>query len=358
MLQPGATIGILGGGQLGRMIALAAARLGLKCHIYCPDPVSPAFDVAAIATCAAYDDKGALARFAAAVDVVTYEFENVPDVAATFLSEHVGVLPGPKSLATCQDRLSEKTFLQDIGVATAEFGAVASRADLDAAIGEIGVPSILKTRRFGYDGKGQAMIRGAGDVAAAWEAVGRAPSIVECVVPFAMECSAIVARAENGTAAVYDIAANHHENHILKRTTVPAPISAAAKARAAEIGRQVADALGHVGVLAVELFVVRENGGETLFANEIAPRVHNSGHWTEDGCLVSQFEQHVRAIAGWPLGSAERFADTEMENLIGRDADQWRHILADPAARLHLYGKSEIRDGRKMGHVNRINKLS
>ncbi len=356
MLRPGATIGILGGGQLGRMIALAAARLGLKCHIYCPDPASPAFDVAAASTCAAYDDEDALTRFAKAVDVVTYEFENVPDATATFLSSHVGVLPGPKSLAVCQDRLSEKTFLRDIGVAMAESRKVDSRADLDAAIADIGLPCILKTRRFGYDGKGQVMIRDAGEAAAAWNAVAEAPSILERVVPFDLECSAIVARAEDGTTAVYDIAANHHENHILKLTTVPAPISSATAAEAADIGHRVADALNHVGVLAVELFVVRGDGDETLFANEIAPRVHNSGHWTEDGCLVSQFEQHVRAVAGWPLGNTERIADTEMENLIGDDANDWRSFLTDPDAHLHLYGKSEVRAGRKMGHVNRIRK--
>lgn len=354
MLQPGATIGILGGGQLGRMIALAAARLGLKCHIYCPDPASPAFDVAAASTCAAYEDEAALARFADAVDVVTYEFENVPDGTATFLSRHVAVLPGPKSLAVCQDRLLEKTFLKEIGIATADFTKVDSAADLDAAVAAIGVPAILKTRRFGYDGKGQVMIRDGNDTAAAWRAVAGAPSILEGVVSFDLECSAVVARAGDGTAAVYDIAANHHENHILKRTTVPAPISPATAAEAEEIGRRVAAALGHVGVLAVELFVVRDNGGEQLYANEIAPRVHNSGHWTEDGCLVSQFEQHVRAVAGWPLGGTDRIVDTEMENLIGGDAADWRNLLAEPDARLHLYGKSEVRPGRKMGHVNRI----
>ena len=357
-LAPGATIGILGGGQLGRMIALAAAPLGLKCHIYCPDPASPAFEVASAHTCAEYDDEQALADFAKAVDVVTYEFENVPDIAASFLSERIAVRPSPRSLTVCQDRLNEKTFLDDTGVPVARYEPVASLAELEAAIAEIGLPAILKTRRFGYDGKGQTMIRAAADAPDAWRAIGEAPAILESVVPFELECSVIVARSATGDTAVFDIAANHHENHILKRSAVPAPIKPATAKAAADIGRRTADALDHIGVLAVELFLLRAGEKETLFANEIAPRVHNSGHWTQNACGASQFEQHVRAIAGWPLANASRIADVEMENLIGDDIDRWQAISAEPNAFLHLYGKTETRPGRKMGHVNRTRPLT
>ncbi|MBB4302966.1 5-(carboxyamino)imidazole ribonucleotide synthase [Rhodobium orientis] len=353
-LSPGDTIGILGGGQLGRMIAMAAARLGLKCHVYCPDAASPAFEVAAASTCAPYEDEAALAAFAEAVDVVTYEFENVPDTTAAVLAARVPVRPSPESLRVCQDRLTEKAFLSDAGIATAAFRKVDSLDELEKALGEIGTPAILKTRRFGYDGKGQTMIRTAGEAADAWEAIGKAPAILEAVVPFALECSAIVARGVDGETAVFDIADNRHENHILKFSRVPAPIAPETAAKAADIARRIAGALDHVGVLAVELFVVRDGDAETLFVNELAPRVHNSGHWTEDACAVSQFEQHVRAIAGWPLAIPRLVSEVEMENLIGADAERWADILAEPGARLHLYGKGETRPGRKMGHVNRL----
>ena len=353
-LAPGATIGILGGGQLGRMIALAAARLGLKCHIYCPDRASPAFDVAAATTCAPYEDEAALAAFARSVDVVTYEFENVPERTASVLSALVPVRPGPRSLAICQDRLAEKDFLTGIGIPTAPYRAVDSLEDLRATLDAIGTPSVLKTRRFGYDGKGQTIIRDAADAEEAFAVIGRAPAILEGFVPFVEECSVLVARGLDGETAIYDIALNRHENHILKFTTVPAPIAPATMEAAREIGRKAAGALDHVGMLAVELFLVRDGEDERLVANEMAPRVHNSGHWTEDACLVSQFEQHVRAIAGWPLGATDRLCDVEMENLIGHDVDRWREILAEPDAHIHLYGKTETRDGRKMGHVNRV----
>jgi 5-(carboxyamino)imidazole ribonucleotide synthase len=354
-LKPGSVIGMLGGGQLGRMVALAAARLGLKVHVYCPDPASPAFDVAAAVTVAAYDDADALARFADAVDVVTYEFENVPARTAEILAARRPLFPDARALATTQDRIAEKTFLAGAGIAVAPFAPVEGEGDLDAAVAVTGLPAILKTRRFGYDGKGQAKAATRAELSAALAALGGRDCILEGLVPFALEVSAIVVRGRSGEVAVYDIGENRHENHILKETIVPARISPETAAAARDLGRRIAEALGYVGVLGVEIFVVRdEGGGERLLVNELAPRVHNSGHWTEDGAVTSQFENHVRAIAGWPLGSVERNGDTVMENLIGAEADDWAAILADPHARLHLYGKAESRPGRKMGHVNRV----
>ncbi|PTW59633.1 5-(carboxyamino)imidazole ribonucleotide synthase [Breoghania corrubedonensis] len=353
-LAPGATIGILGGGQLGRMLALAAAPLGLKCHIYCPDEASPAFQVSDAFTLAAYDDEAALAAFADAVDVVTYEFENVPEATARFLEERTLLRPGAGPLAVAQDRLSEKEFLSSIGIPLSPFAPVNEPGDIPKAAAVTGLPAILKTRRMGYDGKGQTRIESLDDAAAAWERIGKAPAVLEGVVGFALECSVLAARGANGMTAAYDIAENEHHNHILKWTHVPASLSSETQAEARALGMKVAEALDYVGVLAVELFVVREDGAERLVANEIAPRVHNSGHWTQDGCLVSQFEQHIRAVAGWPLGTTERRCDVVMENLIGADAESWAEIIAEPSARLHLYGKSDIRPGRKMGHVNRV----
>jgi len=354
VLAPGATLGILGGGQLGRMIALAAARLGLRTHVYCPDPHSPAFDVSAAHTIAAYEDETALRAFAATVDAVTYEFENVPLATAEVLAAIVPVRPGVRSLAVSQDRLVEKRFLEGLGIAVAPFRPVDSAADLEAAVAALGLPAVLKTRRLGYDGKGQVMLRAGFDAAASWAAIGAAPAILEGFVPFALECSIVLARGLDGATAAFDVAENHHEHHILRRTVVPAAMAPETAATAAALGRTVADAIGHVGVLTVELFLVRDANGERLVANEIAPRVHNSGHWTEDAASVSQFEQHVRAVAGWPLADPRRHAAVEMENLIGADAEAWREIAAEPGARLHLYGKRDIRPGRKMGHVNRL----
>jgi 5-(carboxyamino)imidazole ribonucleotide synthase len=266
----------------------------------------------------------------------------------------VPVRPGVRSLAISQDRLAEKRFLADLGIPVAPFRQVDGPDDLVAGAAELGLPSVLKTRRLGYDGKGQAMLRDGFDPAAAWTAIGAAPAILEGFVPFALECSIVLARGLDGATAAFDVAENRHEHHILKRTVVPATVTPATAAAAAALGRSVAEAMGHVGVLAVELFVVRDASGERLVANEIAPRVHNSGHWTEDAAAVSQFEQHVRAVAGWPLAAPTRLAAVEMENLIGDDAARWRAIAAEPGARLHLYGKREIRRGRKMGHVNRL----
>ncbi len=354
MIGPGKTLGIVGGGQLGRMIALAAARYGLRAHVYCPDRDSPAFEVAAAHTCAAYDDPEALGRFAAAVDVVTYEFENVPRAAAEALAAARPLHPSPSALATTQDRLDEKAFVASLGIPTAPFRGVASADELARALDEIGRPAVLKTRRFGYDGKGQAMIREGADPEAAFTALGGAPCILEGFVPFEREVSVVAARTAAGEFGAWDLCANEHRNHILDATRVPAGVSPATEREAIEVARRIADALGYVGVLAVEMFLVRDAGAERLVVNEIAPRVHNSGHWTLEGAETSQFEQHVRAVCGWPLGSTRRLGRVEMRNLIGADAEAWAAILGEPGAHLHLYGKDEARPGRKMGHVTRV----
>ncbi len=354
MLPPGSVIGMLGGGQLGRMMALAAARLGLSVHVYCPDPESPAFEVSKAHTVAAYDDETALAAFAGRCDVVTYEFENVPARAAEVIAGKTLLRPGALALATSQDRLVEKTFLRGAGAEVAAFAPIDGVDDVDAAISVTGLPAIVKTRRFGYDGKGQRKGDSREALVAAVAELGGGDLILEALVPFAMEVSAIVVRGADGKSAVYDIGENSHANHILKETRVPARVSPETADAAVALGRRIADALDYVGVLGVELFVVRDARGERLVVNEIAPRVHNSGHWTEDGAVTSQFENHVRAIAGWPIGSVETVAPTVMENLIGADADAWAAITTDPRARLHLYGKAESRPGRKMGHVNRV----
>lgn len=354
MLKPGDTIGILGGGQLARMMALAAAPLGLDCHVYAPEADSPAFPVAAARTCAGYGDHEALGAFAAAVSVVTYEFENVPADTAAFLASRVPVLPGPRALATTQDRLVEKTFVNDIGLATPAFRAVESLAGLQAAVVELGRPSVLKTRRFGYDGKGQVIVRPGLDLEEAWSTVGRHPSILEVFVPFALEVSVVAARAADGTVSAFDVCENQHRHHILATTRVPAGIGPATEHACKEHAARIAAALDYVGVLAVEFFVLRDAGGEHVLVNEIAPRVHNSGHWTIEGAQTSQFEQHMRAVAGWPLGSVRRTGRVEMANLVGDDVEAWRQIVATPGSHLHLYGKREARPGRKMGHVTRI----
>ncbi len=353
-LKPGSTIGILGGGQLGRMLAVAAAELGFRCHVYCPDGESPAFDVAAARTVASYENEAALAAFAGSVDVVTYEFENVPAATADFLGTQVSVLPGARALAAAQDRLAEKELMRSLGIDVAPFAAVDSRADLDAALATLGRPAILKTRRFGYDGKGQAKIMPGDDPAAAYEAVGHRPSVLEGFVHFVREVSVLVVRGVGGETAVYDVTENVHRNHILATSTVPAAIRGDTAAEARALGIRIAEALDYVGLLAVEMFVVEEGVSERLIVNEIAPRVHNSGHWTQDGAEASQFENHIRAIAGWPLASTARHSDTVMTNLIGAEAERWHALAAEPGVRLHLYGKAESRPGRKMGHVNRI----
>jgi 5-(carboxyamino)imidazole ribonucleotide synthase len=351
-LAPGSTIGILGGGQLGRMLAMAAARLGFDCHIYTPEADSCAARVSARETVAAYEDERALAAFAKSVHAITYEFENVPAATAAALeASGAPVFPGAKSLAVAQDRVVEKEFFASIGAATAPFARVDSRSDLDNALKRIGAPAILKTRRLGYDGKGQARIASLADVEAAYAAIAAAPAILEGMVNFEREISVIAARGQDGAFAAFDVCENEHDGGILALTRAPARIDASVAEKAIAATRILMDALNHVGVLAVEFFLLPDGA---LLANEFAPRVHNSGHWTEDACLTSQFEQHIRAIAGWPLGPTTRFADAEMHNLIGDDVALWAHYAADPQARLHLYGKGEARAGRKMGHVNRI----
>jgi 5-(carboxyamino)imidazole ribonucleotide synthase len=350
-LEPDATIGILGGGQLGRMLALAAARLGFKCHVFSPSPDSPAFDIVHRVTCADYGDTQALDRFAADVDVVTYEFENVPADTATFLAARVPVLPDPAILATTQDRLVEKNFVAGLGIRTAAFADVASPAHLGAAIERIGRPAVLKTRRFGYDGKGQVTIKNGTDPGAAWQEVGGQACILEAFVPFEREVSVVAARGHDGSVECFDVTENEHRDHILKTSRVPAALSDADAAQARRIAETIAQKFGYVGVLAVEMFALR--AGE-LLVNEIAPRVHNSGHWTLDGASVSQFEQHIRAVAGWPLAKPIRHGRIEMTNLIGREVEDYRRYLTIPGVAVHLYGKTAVRPGRKMGHVTRV----
>jgi 5-(carboxyamino)imidazole ribonucleotide synthase len=350
-VPPGGTIGILGGGQLGRMLALAAARLGLRTHVYSPpDEDAPAFQVSDARTRAAFDDKAALARFAEACDAVTFEWENVPVASVEHIARTRPIFPSGKTLAITQDRLLEKTFVTSLGLATAPFANVESAEDARLAFAKIAAPSILKTRRMGYDGKGQAKTRSAGEAIDAFERFHAAPCILEGFVDFAFEASVIAARGMDGSFAAYDPPENVHGDHILRRSVVPSRLSAHQVEQARSIARKIADALGYVGVLAVELFVLKDG---TLLVNEIAPRVHNSGHWTIDACLVSQFEQHIRAVACWPLGSTERHSDAVMDNLIGDEAADWLSLAAKGGA-LHLYGKSDIRAGRKMGHVTTL----
>ena len=354
-LPPGSTIGILGSGQLGRMLALAAARLGLKTHIYCEES-GPAFDVATHTTKGAFDDNAALDAFAGTVDAVTYEFENVPIAAAERLSAHVPVRPGAKALAVSQDRLTEKQFIAGLGIPVAPFHDVASVEDIGAGLAAFAGPAILKTRRFGYDGKGQAGVRTAKDAPTAWREIGERPAVLEKRVAFALEISTLVVRGADGALAFYDCPANTHEGGILRRSVVPAGLPTADLARAREIASAIADALGYVGVLAVEMFHLSPDTplSARLMVNEIAPRVHNSGHWTIEACGISQFENHMRAVAGWPLGSTDRHCDAEMVNLIGKQALDWARLAAEPGTCLHLYGKREAREGRKMGHLTRL----
>ncbi len=350
MLQPGSTIGILGGGQLGRMLAVAASRLGLRTHIYDPTPAPPAGDVAHLLTTAAWDDPAALTAFATSVDVVTYEFENIPTAALDAIEALCPIRPNRRALAISQDRIAEKTFLNSILLTTAPYAAVTSMADLDAAIARIGTPAILKTTRLGYDGKGQARLASAADAGAALAAMAGADAVLEGFVAFDREVSVIAARGLGGQIAAYDPGENVHENGILRTTTVPARLSAALASDAVLIAAKILNALDYVGVLGVELFVTPQG----LIVNEIAPRVHNSGHWTQNGCAVDQFEQHIRAVAGWPLGDGSRQADVVMQNLIGDDIARVPAIAREPGVALHLYGKPEARAGRKMGHVNRV----
>jgi 5-(carboxyamino)imidazole ribonucleotide synthase len=353
-LKPGDTIGILGGGQLGRMLALAAARLGLRCQVFSPDPDSPAFDVVLHATCAEYADVEALELFANDVDVVTYEFENVPAAAAMVLAAKRPVLPGRSALETTQDRLTEKDFVTSLGIRTASYADVSSVASLREAIMRIGLPAVLKTRRFGYDGKGQTLIRKADDLERVWAELGTKSAILEAFVPFEREISVVAARGADGQVECFDVTENEHRDHILKVSRAPAAIPDALADQARAIAEQIATALDYVGVLAVEMFVVAGDEGPGVLVNEIAPRVHNSGHWTLDGASISQFEQHIRAIAGWPLGTPVRHGMVTMTNLIGDEINDYEQWLTVPGATVHLYGKGMPRPGRKMGHVTEV----
>ncbi|WP_407167033.1 5-(carboxyamino)imidazole ribonucleotide synthase [Bradyrhizobium sp. ORS 111] len=353
-LKPGDTIGILGGGQLGRMLAMAAARLGLRCQVFSPDPDSPAFDVVQSATCAEYADVEALELFANDVNVVTYEFENVPAATAMVLAARRPVLPAHTILETTQDRLIEKDFVSRLGIGTADYADVSSVGTIRAAIERIGLPAVIKTRRFGYDGKGQAIIRAGDDVEQIWQDLGTKSAILEAFVPFEREISVIAARSASGQVECFDVTENEHRDHILKISRAPAVIPEPLAAQARAIAEKIATALDYVGVLAVEMFVVPGNGAPTVLVNEIAPRVHNSGHWTLDGASISQFEQHIRAIAGWPLGKPVRYGEVTMTNLIGDDILDYERWLTVPGATVHLYGKGAPRPGRKMGHVTQV----
>lgn len=350
-VPPGGTIGILGGGQLGRMLVLAAARLGLKTHIYSDESDAPAFQVCALRTHASYRDEQALASFAASCDAISFEFENVPSEAPALLARRKPTNPNARSLAITQERFEEKTFVADLGLKTSPFAAVDGAEDAARAFRDLaGGRAVLKTRRLGYDGKGQAIVSSEGDARRACERFGGAPLLLERFIDFAFEASVIAARGASGEFAAYDPPENEHGDHILRRSRVPSRLTAAQIEDAKAIAKKIADALDYVGVLCVELFVTRD--GE-LLVNEIAPRVHNSGHWTLEACATSQFEQHIRAVAGWPLADPARHSDAIMENIIGEEARDWQALVARGGA-LHLYGKSKIRAGRKMGHITWI----
>jgi 5-(carboxyamino)imidazole ribonucleotide synthase len=354
-LSPGATIGILGGGQLGRMLALATARLGLKTHIYSDETDAPAFQVATYSTQGQYADKGALESFARSCQAITFEFENVPAEALAFVGQFAPANPGVRALRLTQDRLEEKKFVTGLGLRTPAFVPVDDEADARQAFGRLaGSRAILKTRRLGYDGKGQAIVENGDAAAAAIGSFRGLPSILEQFVDFAFEASVVAARAADGSFAAYDPPENLHGDHILRRSTVPSRMARQQCEEAIAAAKRIADALDYVGVLAVELFVTQDGA---LLVNEIAPRVHNSGHWTIEACAVSQFEQHIRAVAGWPLGDPSRHADAVMENIIGDEFSRWPEFAAQRGA-LHLYGKSSLRPGRKLGHFTTLLPLS
>jgi 5-(carboxyamino)imidazole ribonucleotide synthase len=349
-IPPGSTIGIIGGGQLGRMLSVAAAQLGYKCHIFDPHDAPCATDVAAHFTRAAFNDREAIERFGQSVDVVTYEFENLAVEPLQGLGDKLR--PGAKSLAVAQDRGSEKSFIEKCGGRVASWREVSSLEDVHAAVGELGLPIVLKTRRYGYDGKGQAWIRAVDEAEEAWKSISEEPAVAESGVDFAAEFSVIIARWQDGRYAFWDSAENEHRDGILRRSTVPSSETVALQiAEAREAALQIAEALGHIGVLTVEFFA-SENGP---VVNEIAPRVHNSGHWTIEGAITSQFEQHIRAICDLPPGATDLSGSgAVMDNLIGGDLDRWPQLVAEEGAHVHIYGKGEARPGRKMGHVTLV----
>lgn len=350
-VAPGGVVGMLGGGQLGRMTAMAAARLGYRTHVFTPEAGSPCAQVSAAATVAPYEDLDALARFARGCDVVTLEWENIPVSTLGFIQQFVPVHPGPGVLAVTQDRRLEKDFVNCRGIATAPWRAVTDAASATAAAAELGLPAIMKTARLGYDGKGQARLAPGDDAAAAWEGLGAVDAVLEGFVDFACEVSVVVARAQDGGIAAYPAVENRHRSGILDVTVAPAAVAPEVLAEAGAIAHDLAAALHLVGVLAVEMFVTADG---RVLVNELAPRPHNSGHWTIDACCTSQFEQLVRAVCGLPLGAVEAHSDAVMRNLIGDDVLGWAGLLAEPGACLHLYGKAETRPGRKMGHATRL----
>ena len=350
MLEPASTIGILGGGQLGRMVSVAAARLGFRTHIFEPGANPPAADVAHRTTTAPYDDVAALTDFAASVDVITYDFENVPAAALDLLEALKPIRPNRRALAIAQDRIAEKDFLTGLRLTCAPYAAVTTANDLDAAIAKIGTPAILKTTRLGYDGKGQARIMTPADAPVAFAAMQGQPAVLEGFIQFTHEVSVIAARGLDGSVACYDPGQNVHEGGILRTTTIPAKLTPGQRTDAVLLAARILNALDYVGVMGVELFVTPT----ALIVNEIAPRVHNSGHWTQQGCAVDQFEQHIRAVAGWPLGDGSRYADVVMENLIGDDVARVPALARENGVSMHLYGKGAPLPGRKMGHINRI----
>jgi 5-(carboxyamino)imidazole ribonucleotide synthase len=346
-LSPGATVGILGGGQLGRMLAMAAHRLGLHAHVFAQDCREPAVQATDRVTLAPFEDGAALDAFAAAVDVVTLEFENVPVPAVRRLAAHVPVRPGARVLEVAQDRLLEKRFARSLGLETAPFMAYGGPDDTPE-LAEFAFPARLKTRRLGYDGKGQVRVERADAVAAAWSALGSVPCILETELRFRRELSVLVARRPSGELQTFPLVENTHADGILRETRAPAKVDPAMAAAGLDVATRLAQGLDLEGLLAVELF---ETADGTLAVNELAPRPHNSGHWTLDACAVDQFEQALRAVCDWPLAPPRVLVPARMVNLIGDDANDWRRWLATPGACLHLYGKHEVRAGRKMGHV-------
>ena len=351
---PGSRLGIVGGGQLARMIALSAAELGIASHIFTPEPHSPASDVAAQITLAEYDDEIALATFAESVDIITYEFENVPAKTAALLARRRPLHPNADALKTTQDRLLEKEFISSLSLPVAPFHAIDTLEDLSRGVKNLGTPCILKTRRFGYDGKGQIKITTNRSLSRAFDEMAGAPAILEAYIPFTREISVVAARTAQGEFCAFDICENVHCDHILQFTHVPANIQQETADIAISAAKKIADGLLYVGVIAVEMFVTGDSSRENIIINEIAPRVHNSAHWTIDGANTSQFQQHVRAICGLPLGSITRRGTIEMENIVGDATERWLDFLAEPNTHLHLYGKRETRPGRKMGHVTRV----
>ncbi|HPF47084.1 MAG: 5-(carboxyamino)imidazole ribonucleotide synthase [Alphaproteobacteria bacterium] len=352
VLSPGSTIGILGGGQLGRMLSIAASRLGYKCHIYCPEINSPAAQVSALTTHAYYEDTDQLEKFARSVDVITYEFENIPVATVDFLTQRKPVFPGSKVLEVSQDRLKEKEFINSLGIETAPFNGVSDIKETLNALETINYPAVLKTRRLGYDGKGQAILKSQDDLKAAWDKLGSNEIILEGFVDFELEISVIAARGQDGEIKCYVPVENKHKNHILDISIAPARIDDDLKQEAVFFAKKIIENIDYVGVLTVEFFV--SSTEPRLRVNEIAPRVHNSGHWTIEACATSQFEQHIRAICGLPLGEVDFNGEARMINLIGEDILQFHDLVSQAENYVHHYGKSEVKAGRKMGHITRL----